>query len=52
MNGTVVGPGLRPVRHRHRRRRGRRRPRHRPDHLPQPPQHRPRRGRPDEGLMP
>ena len=43
-------PGLRAVRHHHRRRRGRRRPRHRPAHLPQPAQRRPRRGRPAEGL--
>ncbi len=42
--------GLRPVRHHRRGRRGRRRPGHRPAHLPQPPECRPRRRRPHEGL--
>ena len=44
-------PGLRPVRHRRGRRRGRRRPGPHPDAVPQPPQHRHRRTRPDEGLI-
>src|SRR5581483_1718891 len=43
-------PGLRPVRHRHRRRRGRRRAGHHPAHLPQPGRRQPRRNRPHEGL--